>query len=298
MATRTLKNNQTIERKIALSFDIEDLNNIKQFGLGDDQFSETSVDHITQSTIHLLEMLKAKDITATFFFVGDVIQKYPTLANEVKNTQHEIGCHSMTHKVPQVDSNPAARQSWKLEQSRAKTFLEDFFCRSIVGYRAPSAYFYDWMIDELIDVGFSYDSSMSINDIYSKSNFTVNNNDNRPFLLPSNRTKHLVELPFNTLNIMNFNLPASGAFFYRALGNYYAELALRSTLKKSDASFYLHPIDFCTADFDYKMTARDRVYWVGRGDKLFNKFDKLLTKFDNRWTSCRAIYDRFMNNKI
>lgn len=51
-----------------------------------------------KTTPRVLEILKAEGITATFFMLGQSVQKYPEMAKVVADAGHEIGCHTMEHK--------------------------------------------------------------------------------------------------------------------------------------------------------------------------------------------------------
>ena len=50
-----------------------------------------------ESTTHILHVLKKQKIKATFFLVGEEIQKYPELFEDIKTEGHTIGNHSYSH---------------------------------------------------------------------------------------------------------------------------------------------------------------------------------------------------------
>jgi len=49
-------------------------------------------------TLEILEILKIYGVTATFFFNGNRIEKYPDIVSKVINEGHQIGYHSYEHK--------------------------------------------------------------------------------------------------------------------------------------------------------------------------------------------------------
>lgn len=55
-------------------------------------------------TPQILEILKEKKVTATFFMVGKHIEKYPEVAKRVYQEGHEIGNHTYTHRDLMVAS--------------------------------------------------------------------------------------------------------------------------------------------------------------------------------------------------
>ena len=57
-----------------------------------------------EQTEHLLNILDENDVKATFFLVGDWVDKYPDDVKEIHERGHDIGNHSDTHPhMPQLD---------------------------------------------------------------------------------------------------------------------------------------------------------------------------------------------------
>ena len=48
-------------------------------------------------TPEILEVLKKYDIPATFFVVGSMVSRYPTIVEDMVESGHEIGIHTFTH---------------------------------------------------------------------------------------------------------------------------------------------------------------------------------------------------------
>ena len=53
-------------------------------------WNETDIDQILQT-------LKANNVKATFFVVGDWVEKYPEAVKKINESGNEIGSHSDTH---------------------------------------------------------------------------------------------------------------------------------------------------------------------------------------------------------
>lgn len=50
-------------------------------------------------TVELLEVLKQHDLTATFFLIGENASKHPEIVRQLLLEGHEIGNHSLTHRI-------------------------------------------------------------------------------------------------------------------------------------------------------------------------------------------------------
>jgi len=50
-------------------------------------------------TPQILDALKKADVKATFFMIGEYVEKYPQIARRVAEEGHDIGNHSYDHKV-------------------------------------------------------------------------------------------------------------------------------------------------------------------------------------------------------
>lgn len=51
-----------------------------------------------KTTPRVLEILKSEGVTATFFMLGQSVQKYPEMAKIVASGDYEIGCHTTEHQ--------------------------------------------------------------------------------------------------------------------------------------------------------------------------------------------------------
>ena len=115
---------------------------------------------LTPTTTWLLDLLCRYDITATFFVVGWIADRYPGLVRQIAEAGHEIGSHSYWHQ-----------RAFELDGPR---FAEDVVasCRalnaagvsSVEMFRAPEWSINDrslWALDELVRLGFRMDASMA-----------------------------------------------------------------------------------------------------------------------------------------
>ncbi len=81
----------------------------------------------------IIKKLSDKKIKALFFCVGDNIQKYPVLVNEILNEGHSIGNHTFNHKILSSIS-----KSEKDEQiSTVSLLLKEKFNYEVKYFRPP-----------------------------------------------------------------------------------------------------------------------------------------------------------------
>ncbi|RME80668.1 MAG: polysaccharide deacetylase, partial [Caldilineae bacterium] len=55
-------------------------------------------DRVLPATLPLLDLLAEREIRATFFIVGEIIEQYPALIRRIAREGHEIACHTYTHR--------------------------------------------------------------------------------------------------------------------------------------------------------------------------------------------------------
>ena len=68
------------------------------------------------NTDTLLDILKEEDVTATFFVVGRMVEKYPQLLEEIFNRGHEISNHTYSH--PNLTMLSAREVIYELDKTR------------------------------------------------------------------------------------------------------------------------------------------------------------------------------------
>ncbi|MDA8196636.1 MAG: polysaccharide deacetylase family protein [Actinomycetota bacterium] len=84
-------------------------------------------------TPQLLEILAEKKTKATFFMLGQMVAKYPTLAREVASEGHDIALHGYEHRNHLFRS----AKTIAFDLKRGKEVVEDAVDRKIELYRPP-----------------------------------------------------------------------------------------------------------------------------------------------------------------
>ncbi|MBI3945152.1 MAG: polysaccharide deacetylase family protein, partial [Armatimonadetes bacterium] len=54
---------------------------------------------LERGTPLLLDLLREKGVSATFFFTGDAAERHPEVVRQVAAAGHEVGCHSLHHET-------------------------------------------------------------------------------------------------------------------------------------------------------------------------------------------------------
>ncbi len=63
-----------------------------------------------RNTPRLLDMLRARNIKATFYVIGGSVDRYPQIVRRIVAEGHEIGNHTYTHRNLKTLSNPEVRR--------------------------------------------------------------------------------------------------------------------------------------------------------------------------------------------
>jgi peptidoglycan/xylan/chitin deacetylase (PgdA/CDA1 family) len=90
-----------------------------------------------QGTPATLEILAAARVRATFFLVGEQVQRNPGLAQEIVAAGHQVGLHCHRHR------NLLRLTPWQVREdiARAQTIIEDASGRASTLYRPPYGIF-------------------------------------------------------------------------------------------------------------------------------------------------------------
>lgn len=258
-------------------------------------------DYVTEPCFRLLELLEKHEIRATFFVIADMVERYPRLMKTLKDSGHEIAHHSLHHTIPFHTKTKEQTQTgaqWEEELTAAKTILENYFEQPIIGYRAPGAYFADWMVEILIRNGFAYDSSVVSNSVYNKSNRPLSHFPTVPFFLNGNfevaptGDNAILEIPWTSREFGKWRLPGGGAFFFRLLGAHYFIKMYRQQLKKGDGVFYIHALDLSDETFPLSNFRHRPFYWVNKGKRTLQGLEKLLKAYPGKFCSCEEMLQK------
>jgi len=261
-------------------------------------------DFLTGPTKITLDILNRYDLKATFFIVGDLVDSHLGLVESIASHGHEIACHGLHHEMI-VDENGKPRWSrgkFKNKIKEAKTKLEMVSGEKVTGFRAPSAYIGGWMLDILEELGFKYDSSVSINSLYNKMEKNPSEVTTKPYF-PAisslekgpDSVRKILEIPWPYFNLFGFKFPTAGGPFLRFFGAHYILAGLNQSLGIGDTVFYFHPQDISPEKLPIARSKKRPFYFFGKGKRARNALEVILGKFreQNVSTTCSIIRDGY-----
>lgn len=191
-----------------------------------------------RNTNRLLDLLAARAIRATFFVLGWVAERSPDLVRRIAAAGHEVACHGFSHQLIYTQTPERFRE----ETVRAKGLLEDALGKPIVGYRAASFSIVReslWALDQLIDLGFAYDSSIFAirHDRYGIPDASV-----EPGAVAAPSGRRLIEFPMSPASFLGLKVPVTGGGYFRLLPYSLTRAGLRQiNARGRPFAFYLHP---------------------------------------------------------
>ncbi|HLS82405.1 MAG TPA: XrtA system polysaccharide deacetylase [Steroidobacter sp.] len=265
------------ERVNAMTIDVEDYFHVTAFASTLDRAKWDSFEsRVERNTRRLLDLFDEHGVKITFFVLGWVAERFPSLVCELHASGHEVACHGLTHELVYQQTPEVFRS----ETDRAKSLLQDLIGAPVRGYRAASYSITTasaWALDILADLGFEYDSSIFPvrHDLYG-----MRDAPRSPHCVASGR---LLEVPLTTVDIGGRRLPCAGGGYFRLFPYAFIRWCLRRVNAEGMSSvFYLHPweIDPDQPRFrDAPLKSRFRHYT--NLERAENRLRRLLLDF--RW---------------
>lgn len=114
---------------------------------------------VERNFLDMLDMLDARGVKGTCFFLGWVAERLPRLVSEAKSRGHEIASHGYGHDLVYQ----LTEHQFLADVIRARKLLEDVSGGPVVGYRAPGFSVTEdtpWFFKRLAEAGYRYDSSV------------------------------------------------------------------------------------------------------------------------------------------
>lgn len=184
----------------------------------------------------LLEMLARHGATATFFTLGWLAERHPSLIRRIASAGHELASHGWSHRRVSALTPDEFRE----EVRHSKRCIEDIAGVEVTGFRAPSFSIgtgESWAFDVLIDEGYRYDSSVFP---IRRPGYGQPRAPTAPYVIvrPGGL---LLELPLATLDVWGMRIPAAGGGYLRHFPLAVIRAALRARARHGGAMFYVHP---------------------------------------------------------
>ncbi|MFQ5414111.1 MAG: XrtA system polysaccharide deacetylase [Phycisphaerae bacterium] len=190
----------------ALTFDVEEWFHAHNLGIDRGRWGALP-SRLAGPIDDILALLDKYDTTATFFVLGWTAGRCPDLVRRIADAGHEVASHGFSHEPLTV----LTRDTFRDDVRRSIDVLMDVTGRTVRGYRAPRYSVTDtdhWAFDELVALGFRYDSSVyparAPHGRYGRSDAPL-----RPFRVRPG----LWEFPLPVLRVLGRRFPvAAGAY--------------------------------------------------------------------------------------
>ncbi len=222
----------------AMTIDVEDYFQVSAFASTIPREQWESLPCRVERNIDIaLALLDEGNAHATFFTLGWIAERYPSIVRRIVDNGHELASHGYGHqRVSEL-----SRNEFNEDISRAKKILEDLSGSPVIGYRAPSFSIGAdnlWALDLLQEAGYQYSSS-----IYPIRHDHYGMPEAPRFAHYPRGKDGMLELPPTTAALLGRNLPAAGGGYFRLLP-YQASRWLIRRVNQQDRKpciFYFHP---------------------------------------------------------
>jgi len=237
---------------------------------------------VVQSTNRVLRLFADTGSRGTFFILGSIAERYPSLVRSIAAEGHEIGSHGYAHhSVGQL-----TRQEFLEDVRKTKAILENVSGQHVIGYRAPNFSINRdtwWAFDQLKAAGYAYSSS--VYPIYH-DHYGVVGAPKDPFF----PVEGFLEVPMTAMSLGPMSLPAGGGGYFRLLPYALSRAAIRRVNRKERrrAVNYFHPweLDPGQPRLDLPLRSRFRHY-VNLGI-MESKLHRLFNDF--RWSRMDRVF--------
>lgn len=192
---------------------------------------------VERNTKAALDLFEAHGVKATFFTLGWVAERVPSLLREIVSRGHEIASHGYAHD--RVHS--FTPDEFRADLKKAKALIEDAAGAEVIGYRAPSFSIgkaNKWALDVLAEQGYRYSSSVAPiqSDHYGWPE--APRFPHRPVA-----GSDMIEIPVTTVEYMGRRMACGGGGFFRLLPYGFSTWAIDrvNRRERQPTLFYFHP---------------------------------------------------------
>jgi polysaccharide deacetylase family protein (PEP-CTERM system associated) len=194
-------------------------------------------ERVTDPTFKILDLLDESGHKATFFTLGIISERYPSLIKEIFNRGHELACHGWDHDL--LDSMSDRNLiDW---MKKNKSIIESLTGQRVLGFRAPNFSVtnsnFPHFLNALKECGFTYDSS-----IYSGKLCYGGIND--PSILhEAIQNLQISFYPISSGSFCGFKFPFGGFYFRLMPLVVFQKKLIKFERENKSAVFYIHPKD-------------------------------------------------------
>ena len=191
---------------------------------------------VERNAHELLDILAETGARSTFFVLGWVARRYPSLVRRVAAEGHEVASHTNLHRL----LYRLPREELIRDLSDARDSLEQITGTRVLGVRAPNFSINDDVLECLAAAGYWYDSSFfafSAHDRYGKISSPID--PDRPYSVLG---RGLIEFPMSRVRIGPFAVPWAGGAYFRMIPFGIYRWGVERRLRQQEwFMFYFHP---------------------------------------------------------
>ena len=179
----------------------------------------------------LLKLMQDAGARATWFFLGEVAEKFPGLVRRVVEAGHELGVHGFHHH--RVSTLGPGRFLDSVQ--RAKQVVEAAGGCEAPGFRAVDFSIgvgTEWALDELLDAGFLWDASVFP---MTLPRYGVSGAPLLPHWARTPLGRRIFRVPVTVFSIGRIRVPFAGGGYFRHLPYAAISAMSRHTLRRRPA---------------------------------------------------------------
>ena len=195
-------------------------------------------DRVEQNVQKVLWILSENKTKATFFILGCVAEKFPSLVREIAELGHEIGSHGYGHEF----IYKLTKAQFASDLKKSIDILEQTIGNPIKSYRAPYFSITEksiWALEILTEQGIEYDSSIVPLNNYR---YGIPDTPRYPHQIKTQNGGSLLEIPISTIKLFGRNLSLIGGFYLRFFPYSLIKRAIQRINREGDSAVvYLHP---------------------------------------------------------
>lgn len=193
---------------------------------------------VETNTRRFMDILDGTGTSATFFCLGWIGERFPSLVREIADRGFEVACHGNVHTMVHTQTEAEFRADIR----HAREILEAASGQVVRGYRAAGfsiTHETPWAFKALKEEGFTYDASVFPGS-HAHGGFKVPYD--APFMIETETGKFLYEFPVASTRLGNRFVAFGGGGYFRLLpGRVTEELIQRMNRSQVPATVYLHP---------------------------------------------------------
>jgi polysaccharide deacetylase family protein (PEP-CTERM system associated) len=262
----------------AMTVDVEDYFQVEAFasripyGRWDDY-----TPRVERNVNHILELFARHAVSATFFVLGWVAERFPRLVRRIADAGHEVGCHGFAHR--RLDKQTP--EPFRSDLREAKLSIQNQIQRSVDCYRAPSFSIVRktlWAFDILAEEGFAFDSSVFP---IRHDNYGIPDANRFPHWHVTRYGNAIFEFPPSSIRYWKNNWGVAGGGYLRFAPYRISSWALQhiNENEKQPAMIYFHPWELDPDQPRIRAGWRSTVRHYTNLTTMSGKIERLLREF-------------------